>query len=86
MNEHKLTRSLRRLASFGTAALLLAGTIGTGTPVHAATASPTASPTPATKPAPPKGTPATAPAALPANAPKPGVLPTVPPSLHGGRL
>jgi hypothetical protein len=81
MNEHKLTRSLRRIASFGTAALLLAGTIGTGTPVHAATASPAASPTPATKPAPPKGTPATAPAALPANAPKPGVLPTVPPSL-----
>jgi multicopper oxidase len=82
MNDHKLTRSLRRIASFGTAAILLAGTIGTGTPVHAATASPTASPTPASnKPAPPKGAPTTAPAALPANAPKPGARPTIPPSL-----
>ncbi|HEY4851677.1 MAG TPA: hypothetical protein VII22_12825, partial [Streptosporangiaceae bacterium] len=68
---------LRRIAFLGTAALLLVGSIGTGTPVHAATPTPT--PT-NTKPAPPKGTPSTSPPALPASAPKPGVRPTVPPS------
>jgi hypothetical protein len=81
MKERKqmLTSSLRRIAFFGTAALLLIGSIGTGAPVQAATQSPTPTPT-NTKPAPPKGVPTPATPTLPASAPKPGVKPQVAPS------